>query len=119
MVYAFQNAENGDIMVQKAPACTLNTLAQAVCVLYGGESDAIKYIGIRHGEKRYETLLTAEEAARAVDMGNHFRVPCDNRDLKYQAQSVKRTNASAEEFNSNNTFILNTDEVISKLKEIL
>lgn len=119
VVYAFQNAENGDIMVQKAPACTLNTLAEAVCALYDGKKDDIKYIGIRHGEKRYETLLTAEEAARAVDMGNHFRVPCDNRDLNYQAQSAKLTNASAEEFNSNNTFILNTDEVISKLKEIL
>ncbi len=119
VVYAFQNAENGDIMVQKAPACTLNTLAEAVCALYDGKKDAIKYIGIRHGEKRYETLLTAEEASRAVDMGNHFRVPCDNRDLNYQAQSAKLTNASAEEFNSNNTFILNTDEVISKLKEIL
>jgi UDP-glucose 4-epimerase len=119
VVYAFQNAENGDIMVQKAPACTLNTLAEAVCALYGGKKSDIKYIGIRHGEKRYETLLTAEEAARAVDMGNHFRVPCDNRDLNYQAQSAKLTNASAEEFNSNNTFILNTDEVISKLKEIL
>ena len=119
VVYAFQNAENGDIMVQKAPACTLNTLAEAVCALYGGNKSDIKYIGIRHGEKRYETLLTAEEAARAVDMGNHFRVPCDNRDLNYQAQSAKLTNASAEEFNSNNTFILNTDEVISKLKEIL
>ncbi|MBR5779444.1 MAG: polysaccharide biosynthesis protein [Clostridia bacterium] len=119
VVYAFQNAENGDIMVQKAPACTLNTLAEAVCALYGGEKSDIKYIGIRHGEKRYETLLTAEEAARAVDIGNHFRVPCDNRDLNYQAQSAKLTNASAEEFNSNNTFILNTDEVISKLKEIL
>ena len=119
VVYAFQNAENGDIMVQKAPACTLNTLAEAVCALYGGKKSDIKYIGIRHGEKRYETLLTAEEAARAVDMGNHFRVPCDNRDLNYQAQSVKLTNVSAEEFNSNNTRILNTDEVIYKLKEIL
>lgn len=119
VVYAFQNAENGDIMVQKAPACTLNTLAEAVCALYGGKKDAIKYIGIRHGEKRYETLLTAEEASRAVDMGNHFRVPCDNRDLNYQAQSMQITNESAEEFNSNNTRILNTEEVISKLKEIL
>ncbi len=119
VVYAFQNAETGDIVVQKAPACTLNTLAESVCALYGAKSDAIKYIGIRHGEKRYETLLTAEEASRAVDMGNHFRVPCDNRDLNYQAQSMKITNESAEEFNSNNTVILNTKEVIDKLKEIL
>lgn len=119
VVYAFQNAENGDVMVQKAPACTLNTLAEAVCALYGGKKDAIKYIGIRHGEKRYETLLTAEEASRAVDMGNHFRVPCDNRDLNYQAQSVRTVNEAAEEFNSNNTVILDTDAVIEKLKKIL
>ena len=119
VVYAFQNAENGDVMVQKAPACTLNTLAEAVCALYGGKKDAIKYIGIRHGEKRYETLLTVEEASRAVDMGNHFRVPCDNRDLNYQAQSVRTVNEAAEEFNSNNTVILDTDAVIEKLKKIL
>lgn len=119
VIYAFQNAENGDVMVQKAPACTLNTLAEAVCALYGGKKDAIKYIGIRHGEKRYETLLTAEEASRAVDMGNHFRVPCDNRDLNYQAQSVRTVNEAAEEFNSNNTVILDTDAVIEKLKKIL
>ncbi|MBQ1206799.1 MAG: polysaccharide biosynthesis protein [Clostridia bacterium] len=119
VVYAFQNAENGDVMVQKAPACTLNTLAEAVCALYGGKKDAIKYIGIRHGEKRYETLLTVEEASRAVDMSNHFRVPCDNRDLNYQAQSVRTVNEAAEEFNSNNTVILDTDAVIEKLKKIL
>ena len=119
VVYAFQNAESGDVMVQKAPACTLNTLAEAVCALYNGKKDDIKYIGIRHGEKRYETLLTAEEASRAVDMGNHFRVPCDNRDLNYQAQSEMTANVTAEEFNSNNTLVLNTDEVIKKLKEIL
>ena len=119
VVYAFQNAESGDVMVQKAPACTLSTLAESVCALYGGKRDAIKYIGIRHGEKRYETLLTVEEASRAVDMGNHFRVPCDNRDLNYQAQSVRTANEAAEEFNSNNTVILDTDAVIEKLKKIL
>ncbi len=119
VVHAFERGENGDIMVQKAPACTLSTLAEAVCELYGGDKNAIQFIGARHGEKRYETLLTVEEAWRAVDMGNHFRVPCDNRDLNYQAQSARIINDSAEEFNSNNTVILNTEEVIKKLKEIL
>lgn len=121
VLYAFEHAESGDIMVQKAPACTLNVLAEAVCALKGGDKANIKYIGARHGEKKYETLLTAEEASRAVDMGTHFRVPADSRTLDYEKYSLCRSEDenSASEFNSNNTLILNTEEVIKKLKEIL
>ena len=82
VIFAFKNAEAGDIMVQKAPACTIEVLAQAVKELFNADNE-IKVIGIRHGEKMYETLLTNEECARAIDMGNFFRVPADQRDLNY------------------------------------
>ena len=81
--FAFEYGENGDILVQKAPACTIQTQAEAVCDLFGGNKGNIKMIGIRHGEKMYETLLTNEECANAIDMGNYYRVPCDKRDLNY------------------------------------
>ena len=83
VLFAFENGKNGDILVQKAPACTIQTQAEAVCELFGGKKEDIRVIGIRHGEKMYETLLTKEEAAMAIDMGNFYAVPADNRDLNY------------------------------------
>lgn len=119
VVFAFQNAESGDIMVQKAPACTIGVLAQAVKELFRSD-DEIKVIGIRHGEKMYETLLTNEECANAVDMGNFYRVPCDKRDLNYdkyfKVGDVKRNPLT--EFNSNNTELLNVEQVKEKLMEL-
>ena len=83
VLFAFEHGENGDLLIQKAPACTIQTQAEAVCELFGGKKEEIKVIGIRHGEKMYETLLTNEECAKAVDMGNFYRVPADNRGLNY------------------------------------
>ena len=119
VVFAFKNANSGDIMVQKAPACTIEVLAKAgkelLCV-----DNEIKIIGIRHGEKMYETLLTNEECARAIDMGNFFRVPADQRDLNYDLYfkegNQERTKLS--EFNSNNTELLGVEEVKKKLLEL-
>lgn len=119
VIFAFQNAESGDIMVQKAPACTIEVLARAVAELFDPGHE-IKVIGIRHGEKMYETLLTNEECANAVDMGNFYRVPCDKRDLNYDNYfkngDTKRTKLS--EFNSNNTELLSVEEVKGKLLEL-
>lgn len=116
VIFAFQHAESGDIMVQKAPACTIEVQAQAVKELFHSE-DEIKVIGIRHGEKMYETLLTNEECANAIDMGNFYRVPCDKRDLNYDKYfkdgDVKRNPLT--EFNSNNTELLNVEQVKEKL----
>lgn len=116
VVFAFQNAESGDIMVQKAPACTIEVQAQAVKELFQSD-DEIKVIGIRHGEKMYETLLTNEECANAVDMGNFYRVPCDKRDLNYDKYfkdgDVERNPLT--EFNSNNTELLDVEQVKEKL----
>ena len=81
VLFAFENGETGDLLIQKAPACTIHILAEAVCELFGGDKDKIKTIGIRHGEKMFETLLTNEECARAVDLGDFYRVPADKRDL--------------------------------------
>lgn len=116
VIFAFQNAASGDIMVQKAPACTIGVLAQAVKELFHADNP-VKVIGIRHGEKMYETLLTNEECAHAIDMGNFFRVPADKRDLnydKYFNQGDEQRNTLTE-FNSNNTRILNLEEVKEKL----
>ena len=116
VLFAFENAESGDILVQKAPACTIGVLAQAVKELFRVDND-IKVIGIRHGEKMYETLLTNEECAHAVDMGNFYRVPADKRDLNYEKYFSKGDTAqnTLREFNSNNTRILNVEEVKTKL----
>ena len=116
VIFAFENAQAGDIMVQKAPACTIEVLAQAVKELFVADNE-IKVIGIRHGEKMYETLLTNEECARAMDMGNFFRVPCDQRDLNYDKYFVEgdQERTKLTEFNSNNTEILNVDQVKEKL----
>ena len=116
VVYAFQNAESGDIMVQKAPACTIEVLAQAVKEIFGSKEE-IKIIGIRHGEKMYETLLTNEECSNAIDMGNFYRVPADKRGLNYDKYftdgNIKRSELS--EFNSNNTELMSVEEVKEKL----
>ncbi len=116
VLFAFENGVSGDILVQKAPACTIETLAQAVKELFHSEQD-IKIIGIRHGEKMYETLLTNEECAKAADMGNFYRVPSDKRDLnydKYFSDGDTERNVLSE-FNSNNTTILDVEQVKEKL----
>ena len=120
VLFAFEHGSNGDILVQKAPACTIGTQAEAVCELFGGKKEEIKVIGIRHGEKMYETLLTKEEAAKAVDMGNFYRVPADNRDLNYdkffKEGDTKRV--LIDEFNSNNTRRLNLEETKAKIASL-
>lgn len=119
VLFAFENAESGDIMVQKAPACTIEVLAQAVKDLFGVDND-IKVIGIRHGEKMYETLLTNEECANAIDMGDFYRVPADKRELNYNKFFTEgdRDRTALSEFNSNNTELLNVDDVKEKLLEL-
>ena len=117
VLFAFENGVSGDILVQKAPACTIMTQAIAVCELFGGNKDDIKIIGIRHGEKMFETLLTNEECANAIDLGDFYRVPSDNRGLNYDKYF---TDGNAErntlaEFNSNNTELLTVEEVKAKL----
>ena len=120
VLFAFENGKNGDILVQKAPACTIQTQAEAVCELFGGKKEEIKVIGIRHGEKMYETLLTKEEAAKAIDMGNFYAVPADNRDLNYDKYfkdgDIKQ--ATIEEFNSDNTYRLNLEETKAKIASL-
>ena len=158
VLFAFKNGENGDILVQKAPACTIQTQAEAVCELFAKEwpstssgtlgpstlrqaqgpqaqgpqgpstssgtvgtaKDNIKVIGIRHGEKMYETLLTKEEAAKAIDMGDFYRVPADNRDLNYDKYFVDgdTKRAAIEEFNSDNTRRLNLEETKAKIASL-
>ena len=117
VLFAFEHGESGDILVQKAPACTIRTQADAVCELFGGNKNNIKTIGIRHGEKMYETLLTNEECANAVDMGNFYRVPADNRGLNYDKYFSKgdEDRNPLTEFNSNNTELLNVGKVKEKL----
>lgn len=119
VVFAFQNAESGDIMVQKAPACTIEVLAQAVAELFDPGHE-IKVIGIRHGEKMYETLLTNEECANAIDMGDFYRVPCDKRDLNYDNyfKNGDKERVKLSEFNSNNTDLLDVEQVKEKLLEL-
>lgn len=116
VLFAFENGTSGDILVQKAPACTIETLAKAVTELFDSNTE-IKVIGIRHGEKMYETLLTNEECANAVDMGDFYRVPADNRGLnydKYFSDGNKERNPLSE-FNSNNTQLLDVEQVKEKL----
>ena len=116
VLFAFQHGESGDILVQKAPACTIQVLARAVAELFRPETE-VKVIGIRHGEKLYETLLTNEECAHAIDLGDFYRVPCDKRDLNYDKYfkegDVKRNPLT--EFNSNNTQLLTVEQVKEKL----
>ena len=116
VLFAFENGTSGDILVQKAPACTIGTLAQAVKELLHSDDD-IRTIGIRHGEKMYETLLTNEECSGAIDLGSFYRVPCDKRDLNYDKYfidgDVRRNTLT--EFNSNNTELLGVEQVKAKL----
>lgn len=117
VLFAFEHGVSGDILVHKAPACTIQSQAEAVCELFGGDKEKIKIIGIRHGEKMYETLLTNEECANAIDMGDFYRVPCDKRDLnydKYFKEGDTKRNL-LHEFNSNNTNLLNVQQVKEKL----
>ena len=108
-------------MVQKAPACTIKVLAEAVKELFDRDKNSeIKVIGIRHGEKMYETLLTNEECANAIDMGNFYRVPADKRDLNYDKffKDGDKERTKLSEFNSNNTKLLSVEEVKQKLLEL-
>lgn len=116
VLFAFENAQPGDLMVQKAPACTIGVLAQAVRELFNDKNE-VTYIGTRHGEKKSETLLTKEECLHAFDMGNFYRVPADNRDLNYEQyfEQGKVEKAVIEEFTSDNTTILTVEEVKEKL----
>ena len=120
VLFAFEHGENGDLFIQKAPACTIQTQAEAVCRLFGGKTEDIKVIGIRHGEKMYETLLTNEECAKAVDMGDFYRVPADNRGLnddKYFKEGDEKRNTLTE-FKSNNTRLLNVEETMDKIASL-
>ena len=120
VLFAFEHGVNGDILVQKAPACTVQVQAEAVCELFGGKKEDIKVIGIRHGEKMYETLLTREECAKAVDMGNFYRVPADNRDLNYDKFFTEGDvkNVTIEEFNSDNAYRLSLEETKAKITSL-
>ena len=117
VLFAFEHGQNGDILVQKAPACTIQTQAEAVCELFGGRKEDIKVIGIRHGEKMYETLLTNEECAKAEDMGDFYRVPADNRSLNYDKFFTEGDEKRCElsEFNSDNTRRLTMEENKAKI----
>ena len=120
VLFAFEHGESGDILVQKAPACTIQTQAEAVCELFGGDKEKIKVIGIRHGEKMYETLLTNEECANAIDMGDFYRVPCDKRGLNYDKYFNKGDTERniLSEFNSNNTKLLTVEETKAKIASL-
>ena len=120
VLFAFEHGQNGDILVQKAPACTIQTQAEAVCELFGGKKEEIRVIGIRHGEKMYETLLTNEECAKAEDMGDFYRVPADNRTLNYDKYFTEgdKKRVELEEFNSNNTRRLNLEETKAKIASL-
>ena len=120
VLFAFEHGHNGDILVQKAPACTIGTQAEAVCELFGGRKEDIKVIGIRHGEKMYETLLTNEECAKAEDLGKFYRVPADNRGLNYDKFFKEGDEArnTLTEFNSNNTRQLNVEETKEKIASL-
>ncbi len=120
VLFAFKNGQNGDILVQKAPACTMQIQAEAVCELFGGNKEDIKVIGIRHGEKMYETLLTNEECAKAFDMGDFYRVPADNRTLNYDKYFSEgdEKRLTLTEFNSDNTKRLTLEETKEKIASL-
>ena len=120
VLFAFEHGESGDILVQKAPACTIKTQAEAVCELFGGDKENIKVIGIRHGEKMFETLLTNEECANAIDMGNFYRVPCDKRGLNYDKYFNKGDTERnpLTEFNSHNTELLDVEQTKAKIASL-
>src|SRR5699024_4063363 len=116
VVFALENGKSGDIMVQKAPASTIDDLMEATKQLFDASAKS-NVIGIRHGEKMYETLLTNEESANAVDMGNFYRVPADTRDLNYEKYFIDgdEERSVLSEFNSDNTELLNVEEIKEKL----
>lgn len=120
VLFAFEHGQNGDILVQKAPACTIQTQAEAVCKIFGANADEIKVIGIRHGEKMYETLLTNEECAKAEDMGNFYRVPADNRTLNYDKYFTEGdlNRVTLTEFNSDNTTRLNLEQTVERIMSL-
>ena len=120
VLFAFEHGENGDLLIKKAPACTIQIQAEAVCELFGGKKEDIRVIGIRHGEKMYETLLTNEECAKAIDMGDFYRVPADNRGLNYDKYFKEGDEArnTLTEFNSNNTRRLNLQETIDTIARL-
>lgn len=120
VLFAFEHGKNGDLFIQKAPACTIQTQAEAVCELFGGDKSNIKTIGIRHGEKLYETLLTNEECAKAIDMGDYYRVPADNRGLNYDKFFTDGDEGrnGLTEFNSNNTRRLDLAETKARIASL-
>ncbi len=120
VLFAFEHGENGDILVQKAPACTIQTLVEATCELFGGNKEDIKVIGIRHGEKMFETLLTTEECVNAIDMGDFYRVPADKRSLNYDKYFDEGCDklAHISEFDSNNTKLLSLEETKAKIASL-
>lgn len=122
VIYAWQHGRNGDLFVQKAPAATLEVLAQALKELYHADNE-VKVIGTRHGEKLYETLVTREEMARAEDMGNYFRIPCDTRDLNYDKYFVEGSHRASivEDYHSHNTQRLDVEgmkQLLLRLSEV-
>ena len=120
VLFAFEHGQNGDILVQKAPSCTIQIQAEAVCELFGGKKEDIKVIGIRHGEKMYETLLTDEECAKAIDMGDFYRVPADNRTLNYDKFFTEgdQERVKLVGFNSDNTQHLTMEECKAKIASL-
>lgn len=119
VLYAFENGHNGDLFVQKAPAATLTVLAEALKQLYNKNTE-VKIIGTRHGEKLYETLVAREEMARAEDMGNYFRIPCDTRDLNYDKyfKDGQEKVSLIEDYHSHNTTRLSVEEMKSLLLKL-
>ena len=120
VLFAFEHGENGDVFVQKAPACTIQTQAEAVCELFGGDKKNIKVIGVRHGEKLFETLLTKEECAKAIDLGDFYRVPADNRDMNYDKYFIEGDArwVDIEEFDSDNARRLTLEETKEKIASL-
>jgi len=120
VLFAFEHGENGDLLIKKAPACTIQIQAEAVCKIFGGKKEDIKVIGIRHGEKMYETLLTNEECAKAIDMGDFYRVLADNRGLNYDKyfKDGDESRNTLKEFNSNNTRRLNLQETVDTIASL-
>ena len=117
MEFAFRNAGSGDLLVKKAPASTIQTLAQALIKIFGGDESQVETIGFRHGEKLFESLLSTEERAVAEDLGDFFRVPLDARDLSYSIffEQVEARDTGLEAYTSHNTQRLNMNEVIELL----
>ncbi|MFH1513208.1 MAG: polysaccharide biosynthesis protein [Bacillota bacterium] len=120
VMYAFHHAQTGDILVRKSPACTTGVLAEAVKHVFKRENHPVQIIGVRHGEKIYETLLTNEECLQAMDMGDYYRVPSDTRDLNYDKYFVEGSTKRnvLTEFNSSNTRLLTADEVVEQLMKL-